>query len=108
LDLKIWTGSIWLGIGTFAGTYKCGNEPMGSIKRGEFLDYLKTCYLLRKDSAAWSKYALHMYIKAVITSGLCLSHVGWACSFTHFKLYIRYVVKFRPWPLSLWERSLRI
>jgi hypothetical protein len=26
-----WTGLIWLRIG-------CGNEPSGSIKRGEFLD----------------------------------------------------------------------
>jgi len=27
----------------------------GSIKCGEFLDYLKTGYLLKKDSAPWSK-----------------------------------------------------
>ena len=26
-----------------AGTCDCGNEPSGSIKCGEFLDYLKTC-----------------------------------------------------------------
>jgi len=28
----------------------------GSIKCGEFLDQLRTCYLLKKDSAPCSKY----------------------------------------------------
>jgi hypothetical protein len=31
-----WTGLIWLR--QVAGSYECGNEPSGSIKRGEFLD----------------------------------------------------------------------
>jgi hypothetical protein len=26
-----------------AGSCECGNEPSGSIKCGEFPDYLKTC-----------------------------------------------------------------
>jgi hypothetical protein len=30
-------------------------EPAGSTKCGEFLDYLKTGYLLKKDSAPWSE-----------------------------------------------------
>jgi hypothetical protein len=38
-----------------AGSFKCGNELVGSIKWGEFLDYLKNGELLKKDSAAWSK-----------------------------------------------------
>ena len=38
-----------------AGTRECGNEPSGSIKCGEFLDYLRTGQLLKKDSAAWSE-----------------------------------------------------
>ena len=38
-----------------AGTYDCGNESSGSIKCGEFLDYLKTMQLLKKDCAPWSK-----------------------------------------------------
>ena len=25
-----------------AGTCECGNEPSGSIKRGEFLDHMRT------------------------------------------------------------------
>jgi hypothetical protein len=34
-----WTGLIWLRIGRGgAGSCECGNEPSGSIKRGEFLD----------------------------------------------------------------------
>ena len=31
-----------------AGSCGCGNEPLGSIKRTEYLDYLHTCYLPRK------------------------------------------------------------
>ena len=34
---------------------ECGNKPLNSIKCGEFLDYLRTSYLVKKDSAAWSK-----------------------------------------------------
>jgi len=30
------------------------NEPSGSIRGGEFLDLLKDCQLLTKDSAPWS------------------------------------------------------
>jgi hypothetical protein len=37
-----------------AGTCKGSNEPLGSIKHGEFLDKLRTGQLL-KDSATWSK-----------------------------------------------------
>ena len=43
------------GEGQVAGTCECGNEPSGSIKFGEFLDWLKTGQLLKKDSAPWSK-----------------------------------------------------
>jgi hypothetical protein len=32
----------WLRIGYVAGACECGEEPSGSIKRGEFLDYLQT------------------------------------------------------------------
>jgi len=34
-NVRAWTGSVWLRIGT-------GNEHLGSIKCGEFLDYLRT------------------------------------------------------------------
>jgi len=36
-DVRTWTGSIWLRIGTSDGTCISGNEPCGSIKCGEFL-----------------------------------------------------------------------
>ena len=34
-----------------AGTCKGGNEPLGSMKCGEFLDRLRIGKLLKKDSA---------------------------------------------------------
>jgi len=42
---------IWLRI----GTGECGNELSDSIHCGVFLDYLKNCWLLTKDSAPWSQ-----------------------------------------------------
>jgi len=36
-----WTGLIWLRIGTGGGSFKSSNEPSGSIKCGDFLDYIK-------------------------------------------------------------------
>jgi len=36
------------------GTCECGYEPSGSIKCREFLDYVKTSLLLKKEAAAWS------------------------------------------------------
>jgi len=37
-DVGVWTGSIWLRLGTGGGHCECGNETRGSIKCGEFLD----------------------------------------------------------------------
>ena len=37
---------------------ECGNEASGSIKCGEFLDKLRTCWLLRMDNAACSYFIL--------------------------------------------------
>ena len=37
------------------GTGKNSNEPPGSIKCREFLDYVRTGYLLKKGSGPWSK-----------------------------------------------------
>jgi len=33
---KVWTGRIWLRIGTSGGLLKHGNEPSSSLKGGEF------------------------------------------------------------------------
>ena len=43
-DVKwgIWTGLIWLRIGTGGGTCECGYETSGFIKCGAFLDWLRT------------------------------------------------------------------
>ena len=38
-DVGTWTGSSWLRIGTGG---ECSNGPSGSIKCGEFLEWLKT------------------------------------------------------------------
>jgi len=34
----MWTGFIWLCVGTVAGSCEHGNNPSGSIKDGDFLD----------------------------------------------------------------------
>ena len=39
-----------------AGTCECGNEPSGSIKCEEFLDWPKNGQLLNKESVAGIKY----------------------------------------------------
>jgi hypothetical protein len=36
-----------------AGTCEYGNEPSGSIKCGEFLDWLQTGWLLKKGCSVW-------------------------------------------------------
>jgi len=40
--MKVWTGFMWPGMGSteVAASCECGNEPSGSIKGREFLDYL--------------------------------------------------------------------
>ena len=43
------------GEGQVEGTCECGNEYSGSIKWGEFPDYLRTGLLLKKDSVPWNK-----------------------------------------------------
>jgi hypothetical protein len=42
-DGEALTGLLWLRTVTGAGACECGNEPSGSIKWGEFLDYLRVC-----------------------------------------------------------------
>jgi hypothetical protein len=48
-------------MGQVAGTCECGNAHSGSIKCGEFLDWLRTGQLLRKDSAVWSKLPVEVF-----------------------------------------------
>ena len=35
------------------GARECVNETSGSVKCGEFLDWMRTCQLLNRDSAPW-------------------------------------------------------
>jgi hypothetical protein len=53
-DMGAWTGSIWFRIGTGGG--ECSNETWGSLKCEEFLDWQRTCWLLKKSSAPRTKY----------------------------------------------------
>jgi hypothetical protein len=47
-----WCG---LGQGQGAGTCGCDNDTSGSVECGEFLDWLRNVYLLKKDCSHWSK-----------------------------------------------------
>jgi hypothetical protein len=42
------------GYGQVASAGECGNELPISVKCWEILEYLRTCSLLRKNSASWS------------------------------------------------------
>ena len=53
--MGLWSGLTWLRIGAGGGACECGNETSGSTKCGEFFDYLRTGYFVRKNSALWSK-----------------------------------------------------
>jgi len=48
-----------------AGACEGGNEPSDFIKCGEFLDYLRSGLLLKKESALWSKYEYAVLCKLV-------------------------------------------
>jgi hypothetical protein len=47
----VWIGLIWLRIGASGGGGEQGNEPSGSIKCWEFLEWLHNWQLLKKGSA---------------------------------------------------------
>jgi hypothetical protein len=38
-----------------------GNEPMGSITGGEFLDHLSDYQLPKKDSAPWKWFVMYLW-----------------------------------------------
>ena len=51
-DGRVLTGFIWLMIdtsGRLLYSWERGNEPVGFIKCGEFLDQLRNCQLLKED-----------------------------------------------------------
>jgi len=46
-----------------AGFCEHGNENLGFIKGGKFIEYLSDYYLLKKNSAPWSWYQLWALFK---------------------------------------------
>jgi hypothetical protein len=42
-DRRLWTGLIWLSIGNVASACEYCDEPLGFLKRVEFLYYLRSC-----------------------------------------------------------------
>jgi hypothetical protein len=46
--MKVWTTLNSLRIGSNSGFCEHGNEPLGSIKGGEFLDQVSNCKVSRK------------------------------------------------------------
>jgi hypothetical protein len=46
-----------------AGTCECSNEPLGSIKCGDFLDWLSYWLVLKKDCAPWSSIHSSRFLK---------------------------------------------
>jgi hypothetical protein len=73
-------GLDWSAVGyeEVAGTCERGNENSGSIKCGEFLDYLMTCWLLRNDSAPLNNNNRLLLVIWSLVNLLC-------CSFTHWQ-----------------------
>jgi hypothetical protein len=44
---------------------ECGNETLGSINCGEFLDRLRTYQILRKESVPWRYTGIHSDTEAI-------------------------------------------
>ena len=87
-----WAGP---GQGQVADTCECGNEPSGSVKCGEFLDWLQTSQLLKKDSAPWSKSILRkLYVTKEFTvkNEISFFYTGRM----YFKKLLSYQCKFMP------------
>jgi hypothetical protein len=49
----LWSGLIWLRIGTNGRLFELRNEASVCVTGGEFLDQLRNYYLIKKDSASW-------------------------------------------------------
>ena len=71
-----WTGLIWLRIGTGGGLSGAVTNFRVPLTSGEILDQLRTCQLLRKDSAPWNEWEptarqLYRKILASLPNGRC-------------------------------------
>ena len=60
-----------------ADACECGNEPLGSMKCGEFLDQLQTGQLLKEDSAPWSKKVSKESVSAIFFKNVIKRTTHW-------------------------------
>jgi len=61
----VWTGCIWLRIGLVAGPCEHGNEPSGSMKGGEFINWLSDYWLLRAVSYLCFLYGIYTFTQQI-------------------------------------------
>jgi hypothetical protein len=50
-----------------AGYCEHGNEPSGSVKGGEFLNWLSDCQLLKKEPVLWNEVVLDLTSERLTT-----------------------------------------
>jgi hypothetical protein len=91
----------------------------GSVKCGEFLDYLMTCWLLNKDSAPWTNNNRLLLVIWSLVSLLCCSFTHWQSLPNHHVVVsitvssseisdIKRNCKPSPSCLKMWSISLRV
>jgi hypothetical protein len=78
--VRMWAGSIWLGMGFSEGPCEHVNETLGSKKGEEILDQLNYCQLRQEDSALWSLAIRYLTIASPACSCLMSPNVFMACS----------------------------
>jgi hypothetical protein len=79
------------------GCCECCNKPLGSIKCVEFLDYIRNCKLLKKDSSLW--YLLMYCIRK------CKNDQKWVSSCSEpSSCYVNCAAKQN----TLWSKSTRM
>jgi hypothetical protein len=94
----VWTGLSWLRIGPVEGSCEHGNEPSGSIKCWEVLEYVHNWQLLKKGSAPWSRLVTDISaLRVILTTNkwhqlvsLCSGNVVcflWGMNW-HFKYHL--------------------
>ena len=61
-----------------AGCFEGGNVTSGAVKRGELVEYLRTCWFLWKDSAPWNSliyvFFLTLELECRDATLLCVRH----------------------------------
>jgi hypothetical protein len=60
-----------------SGSCECGLEPEGSTTFWKYLDYLRTCWLVKKDSAGSSELRSYIDCSAAVftTTTRTLNHI---------------------------------